>query len=126
MPKLPFLTGLPVAAKWRRLGEQLGIPGHELDTIEATAVGRYRLNDCLSSMFESWLRRTTNECTYENLARALARVGEEKIAADLYRQAGEYYYSCSEMTILYLRWFGYHTLCQPTTVIIQYTRLLAS
>ena len=99
MPKLSFLTGLPVTAKWRRLGEQLGIPEHELDTIEATFAGHHRLHDCLSSMFGSWLRRTTNECTYENLARALATVGEEKLAADLYRQAGEYTLH-SEMTVL--------------------------
>lgn len=110
MPELSYLAGLPVAAKWRQLGKQLGLPGHELEVIAATYTGDYCLYDCLHHMFRSWLRCTTNKCTYENLAQALARIGEEKLAADVCKKAGEYYF-CSDMINYY--WFG---LCISYTV----------
>lgn len=89
-PQLSYLATLPVAAKWRQLGIQLGFQGHELDIIEANNVGPHYVNDRLNSMFETWQKqRPSNECTYEILAGALAKIGEQKLAADVYRKAGE-------------------------------------
>lgn len=99
------------------MGEQLGLPGHELEVIAATHTGDYRLYDCLSHMFRSWLRCTTNKCTYENLAQALASIREEKLAADVYKKTGEYYF-CSDMILLLLqlRWFGLCISCTVPTI----------
>ena len=68
---LKVLVNLPVAAEWRRLGQQLGIPEFKLDEIQANHKHSHNFaQDCLSDMFVRWLK-DDHDATYERLARGI-------------------------------------------------------
>ena len=80
MADLAKLTNLPVAAEWRILGVKLGVPSHQLNTIQNNCAHYHDYtNQCLTSMFEWWLRNSY-ESTYESLATALSTIGRRDLA----------------------------------------------
>ena len=80
MTDLANLANLPVTARWRSLGLQLGVPHHQLDTIQSNCA-HYpdHANQCLTSVFEWWLRNS-HESTYESLATALDAIDRRDLA----------------------------------------------
>ena len=79
-PSLQELALLPVAAKWYRLGVQLGVKANDLDVIADNHQQNAEM--CQIKMFTEWLRGGMNT-TNEKLVRALAAVGERKLAETL-------------------------------------------
>ena len=56
IPELKDLMKLPVAAKWKQLGVQLGVPTHTLDEIQANHENSPNFaQECLRDMFNWWL-----------------------------------------------------------------------
>ena len=69
-----------MAAYWRSLGVQLGVPFDRLDTIQYNnAHYPDRANQCLTAMFDWWLKNT-RDSTYENLNAALENIGRRDLA----------------------------------------------
>ena len=64
-----------MAAKWRTIGVRLGVPTHELDTIQQNNSGHVDMcQDCLTAMFSWWLKNV-EECTANKLAQAVHAAG---------------------------------------------------
>ena len=80
MTDLAKLANLPLTAKWRSLGLELGVPHDQLDTIQSNCA-HYpdQTSQCLTRMFEWWLRNSC-ESTYESLATALDAIGRRDLA----------------------------------------------
>ena len=79
--ELKDLVKLPVAAKWKDLGVQLGVPTHKLDEIQADQKNSPHVSqECLRDMFDWWLNNG-HDVTKEKLDRALRDIekthGEE-------------------------------------------------
>ena len=71
------LMKLPVAAQWKDLGVQLGVPKHVLDEIQADQKNSPHVSrECLRDMFDWWLNNGL-DVTHERLDRALGDIGEE-------------------------------------------------
>ena len=80
MTDLAKLANLPVAAEWQSLGLNLGVPPDQLDTIQSDCAHFPKhTNQCLTRMFEWWLRNSC-ESTYESLATALGAIGRRDLA----------------------------------------------
>ena len=76
--ELRDLVKLPVAAKWRQLGLQLGVPHHRLLQIHANNQHSPDFaQECLTEMLDWWLN---NGPTHEKLARALIAIGKGELA----------------------------------------------
>ena len=76
-----------MAAKWYRLGLQLGITSGDLDVIEKNYPRDADM--CKVKMFDKWLRGDTNP-TYKKLVRALATVRERNLAESVCSAKGQY------------------------------------
>ena len=75
---LKDLVKLPVAAEWRWLGQELDVPLHKLNEIQANHKhSRNFVQECLSDMFDWWLNND-DDTTYERLACGLRGIGEIK------------------------------------------------
>ena len=99
MADLAQLTNLPVAAEWRILGVKLGVPSHQLNTIQNNCAHYHDYtNQCLTSMFEWWLRNSY-ECTYESLATALNTIGRRDLALKVCQENSKWVY-----VLGYLNW----------------------
>ena len=76
--ELRDLVKLPVAAKWRQLGLQLGVPHHRLLQIQANNQHSPDFaQECLTEMLDWWLN---NGPTHEKLACALIAIGKGELA----------------------------------------------
>ena len=83
---LKDLVKLPVAAKWRRLGLQLGVPLHKLNDIQANHENsRDFVQECLIDMFDWWLNND-DDPTYERLSRGIRGIGERKLVTCFLQQ----------------------------------------
>ena len=77
---------LPVAAEWKRLGLELGVPNHKLREIQSN--NRHSpefAHGCLADMFDWWLN---NGPTHERLARAMIAIGRGELAKQ-FQEDGE-------------------------------------
>ena len=80
MTDLANLANLPVTAKWRSLGLKLGVPHHQLDTIQSNCAHYSdHTSRCLTDMFDWWLKSDC-ESTYESLTLALDAIGRRDLA----------------------------------------------
>ena len=75
-----------MARIWYRLGLQLGVRAEDLDKIENNYPRSIGM--CKIKMFAEWQRGDTNS-TYEKLVRALAAVGERKLAESVCNNQGK-------------------------------------
>ena len=76
IPELKDLVKLPVAAKWKQLGVQLGVPTHKLDEIQANNKNSPNFTqECLSDMFDWWLNNG-HDVTCERLECGLRDIGK--------------------------------------------------
>ena len=83
-PSLYKLNQIPgVTTIWYRLGLQLGVRADDLDMIETNYADL-----CKIKMFTKWQEGDTNP-TYEKLVRALAAVGERKLAESVCSAQGK-------------------------------------
>ena len=83
-PSLYELNQIPgVTTIWYRLGLQLGVRADDLDVIETNYA-----DVCKNKMFAEWQKGDTNP-TYEKLVRALAAVGERKLAESVCSAQGK-------------------------------------
>ena len=79
-----------IAPKWRSIGIQLGVPGHELDTIQANNRGDpHMVQNCLSLVFNWWLKNK-DDVTPERLAQAVHIVGEHKVEVEIKKKFSKY------------------------------------
>ena len=77
---------LPVAAEWRQLGLQLGVPLHRLRRIQANNRNCPDFaQECLTDMFYWWLNNSHDK-TYERLASGLRDIGKTNLATQLREQ----------------------------------------
>ena len=82
---LKDLVKLPVAAEWRQLGVQLGVPLHRLRRIQANNRNCPDFaQECLTDMFYWWLNSGRGK-TYERLACALNAIGERDLAREFHQ-----------------------------------------
>ena len=82
---LKDLVKLPVAAEWRQLGVQLGVPIHTLDEIQANHEHSPNFaQECLSDMFTWWLNNG-HDVTYERLECGLRDIGETRMAKQFHQ-----------------------------------------
>ena len=85
---LKDLVELPVAAEWKQLGLQLGVPLHRLRRIQANNSNCPDFaQECLTDMFDWWLNNGHDK-TYERLARALNTIGKRGLARQ-FHESGE-------------------------------------
>jgi len=85
---LKDLVKLPVAAEWRQLGVQLGVPLHRLRQIQANNKNSPDFaQDCLTDMLDWWLNKGHGKA-YEKLARALNTIGQRELAIQ-FHESGE-------------------------------------
>ena len=85
---LAYLSNLPVAAEWMRLGLQLGVPGYQLDTIQTDHAGQPCLSArCLCSMFDWWLNNSDSP-TPRQLATALSTIEKRDVAESVAQKYG--------------------------------------
>ena len=92
LSELKDLVKLPVAADWRQLGLQLGVPLHRLRRIQANNRNCPDFaQECLTDMFTWWLNNG-RDTTYERLECGLRGIGETRLATQLREQ-----YSNGEM-----------------------------
>ena len=85
---LKDLVKLPVAAEWKQLGIQLGVPMHRLRRIQANNSSYPdSTQECLTDMFDWWLNNGRDK-TYERLARALNTIGKRELARQ-FHESGE-------------------------------------
>ena len=83
---LKDLVKLPVAAEWRQLGVQLGVPLHRLRRIQANNRNCPDFaQECLTDMFYWWLNNG-RDVTYERLGCGLRGIGETNLATQLCEQ----------------------------------------
>ena len=86
IPELKDLAKLPVAAKWKQLGVELGVPTHKLDEIQANHKHSSDfVQECLRDMFTWWLNNG-HDVTYEWLERGLIDIGETRLAQHINKQ----------------------------------------
>ena len=79
IPELKDLVKLPVAAKWKQLGVQLGVPTHKLDEIQANHEHSPNfVEECLRDMFNWWLNNG-RDTTYERLACGIRNIEEIRL-----------------------------------------------
>ena len=79
-----------IASKWREIGIQLGVPNHDLDTIQANNRGDpYMVQKCLSRVFDWWLKNVQNVIP-EKLAQAVHIVGEHKVEVEIKKKFRKY------------------------------------
>ena len=63
------IAGVKLKAKWRDVGEGLGIEQHELDAIqENTKGGVDPAQECMRKVFSKWHNAMTSDYTWKNLA----------------------------------------------------------
>ena len=87
---LAYLSGLPVAAVWRRLGLQLGVPSYQLDIMQENHAGRIDPSShCLNSVFVWWLNNSDSR-TPNQLATALSVIGKRDVAESVAQKYGMY------------------------------------
>ena len=85
---LKDLVELPVAAEWKQLGLQLGVPLHRLRRIQANNSNCPDFaQECLTDMFDWWLNNGHDK-TYERLERALNTIGKRELARQ-FHESGE-------------------------------------
>ena len=92
---LKVLVNLPVAAEWRRLGRQLGVPEFKLDVIQANHKHSHNfVQECLSDMFVRWLN-DDHDTTYERLACGIRNIKKIRVMRRFLQQHsdGEEVYS---------------------------------
>ena len=92
---LKDLVKLPVAAKWKQLGLQLGVPIHKLDEIQANHEHSPNfVEECLRDMFNWWLNNG-RDVTYERLERGLRNIKKIRLVKEFLQQHsdGEEVYS---------------------------------
>jgi hypothetical protein len=77
-----------IASRWRSIGVQLGVPGHELDNIEANSRGPHMVQDCLSRVFDWWLRNE-QDTTPKKLAQAIHTVGKHEVEIEIKQKFGK-------------------------------------
>ena len=83
---LKVLVNLPVAAEWRRLGGQLGVPEFKLDEIQANHEHSHNfVQECLSDMFVWWLNND-DDTTYERLARGIRNIKKIRVVTRFLQQ----------------------------------------
>ena len=85
-PELKDLMHLQVS-NWYRLGLSLGLNSHHLDVIKRDHQGDTESQTC--KMFDRWLR-TQPDASYEQLIKALRKVGDESVANFLSKEYGKY------------------------------------
>ena len=82
IPELKNLVKLPVAAEWKQLGVQLGVPTHKLDEIHANHENSPNFaQECLRDMFYWWLNNG-RDVTQERLERGLRDIGKTRLAKE--------------------------------------------
>ena len=82
-----------IASQWRNIGVQLGVPGNELDNIQANCRGDpHVVRNCLSRVFNWWLTRSKRDTdiTPKKLAQAIHIVGEHEVEVEIKRKFGKY------------------------------------
>ena len=72
---------------WYRLGLALTLSSYDLDMIEKDFRGDTRKQTC--KMFDLWLK-TQPDASYEQLIKALRKVGDETLANSLCKKYGKY------------------------------------
>ena len=85
-PGLKDLLHLQVS-DWYRLGLALNLSSYELDIIEKHYRGDTRKQSL--KVFEHWLE-TQPDASYEQLIKALRKVGDETVASSLCTKYGKY------------------------------------
>ena len=84
--ELKDLVKLPVAAEWKQLGVQLGVPVHTLDEIQANHENSPNfVQECLRDMFYWWLNNG-RDVTQERLECGLRDIGKTRLAKEFNRQ----------------------------------------
>ena len=79
-----------VAAKWKSIGIQLGVPHYELSSIQGNNRGDSQMiRNCLIDMFYWWLNNG-QDVTPMKLAQAIHIVGEHELEVIVKRKFGEY------------------------------------
>jgi hypothetical protein len=79
-----------IVVQWRSIGVQLGVPGHELNNIQANNRGDpHMVQNCLSCVFDWWLKNE-RDITPEKLAQAIHIVGEHEVEAEIKQKFGKY------------------------------------
>ena len=89
--ELPLLIELctMVATKWRCIGIFLGVPHHELDSIQANNCGQpCMIQNCLSAMFNWWLDNG-QDVSPKTLAQAIHIVGEHGLEVKIKEKFGK-------------------------------------
>ena len=82
-----------IASQWKNIGVQLGVPGHELDNIQANCRGDpHMVQNCLSRVFNWCLTRNKQDIdiTPEKLAQAIHIVGEHEVEGEIKQKFGKY------------------------------------
>ena len=78
-----------LVAKWKTVGDHLGVPPGELDAIQNNNSGHVHMSeDCLREMFLRWLRNG-KDVTARKLAIAVHNVGEHGVEAKVNKKFGE-------------------------------------
>jgi hypothetical protein len=91
-----------IASQWRSIGVQLGVPGHELDNIQANCCGDpHMVQNCLTRVFQWWLTRNKQDTdiTPERLAQAIHIVGEHEVEVEIKRKFGK----CVLIIVTYIK-----------------------
>ena len=97
-----------IAAKWKSIGVQLGIPSHELDTIQANNRGDPQMvQNCLSDVFSWWLKTIDEQDMPQKLAEAIHIVGEHKVEVKIKQKFGKYVPSMTMHYIFQMDWKCY-------------------
>ena len=89
---LPLFVELcaKVAAKWKSIGIQLGVPHYELSSIQGNNRGDSQMiRNCLIDMFHWWLNNG-QDVTPKKLAQAIHIVGEHGLEVKIKEKFGEY------------------------------------
>ena len=96
---LAYLSSLPVAAVWRRLGLQLGVPDYQLDIMQENNAGRVDpSSNCLYSMFNWWLKGSDSP-TPKQLVIALSAIGKRDVAENVAQKYGMFYNTVSILVV---------------------------
>ena len=89
IPELKDLVKLPVAAEWKQLGVQLGVPTHMLDEIQANHENSPNFaQECLRDMFNWWLNNG-RDVTPEKLECGLRDIGKTQLATQQHSHGEE-------------------------------------
>ena len=77
---------LPVAAEWKQLGLQLGVPLHKLNEIQANNRNCPDFaQECLTDMFYWWVKNG-RDSTSERLEHGLRDIGKTRLAIQFRKQ----------------------------------------